>query len=101
MGKILIKPAPGVKLYNPFLNRFVLDAGETVEDNKYWSRRIAEGGAVRYDPAGRTAPIPSGKPAPKPEPEPPVPEPVPEAEPVVPEPELKPEKKSKKKSKKK
>jgi len=56
--KIFIKPAEGVKLYNPVTRRFISEAGALVPDNQYWSRRIAEGGAVL---AKREAPAAESK----------------------------------------
>lgn len=41
-----LKPAPGIKLYNPATKRFVAEEGEAVVMDKYWRGRIADGDAV-------------------------------------------------------
>ena len=43
---MIVKPKPGIKLWNPDRKRFVRDAGENVTDGQYWQRRIADGSAI-------------------------------------------------------
>ena len=50
MDKIFIRPATGIRLFNPATKSMVPDSGIFVEKSQYWSRRINEGGAVIFDP---------------------------------------------------
>ncbi len=90
MKTIFIKPAPGIKLFDPETNKFIPADGMKVKKTQYWSRRVAEGGAVIVS-------IGNEKPAPEPAPEP-APGPAPDPEPAETEP---PDKTKKKKGKKK
>jgi hypothetical protein len=96
MEKIFIKPAKGVRLWDPKGNRFVPDAGTTVHKNQYWGRRISEGGAILCEPTGHATAAPE-RPAFGAQISEPSPEPEPAAEPA---PESAEEKTSKKKGKK-
>jgi hypothetical protein len=79
MEKIFIRPAPGIRLFNPATGSMVPDSGLFAERNQYWSRRINEGGAIVFDPKNEyqpAAPVPAPGPAAAP-----VPAPVPAAAP--------------------
>lgn len=70
-----IKPAKGIKLYNPESRDFINADGQRVKKSSYWTRRIAEGSAIEINqakpaPAGPkreaaapAAPAPEKKPA--------------------------------------
>lgn len=43
MNKIFIKPAEGLKVYNPFRKRLIEEAGESVNTDTYWLRLAKQG----------------------------------------------------------
>lgn len=61
MKRFFIKPAPGIKLYDPETGKFLNPAGQLVKKTSYWSRRVADGGAilVEKDQAKPTPPAPA------------------------------------------
>lgn len=50
MEKIFVRPATGIKLWDPKTKRMVPPEGIRVEKNQYWSRRLSEGGAIKFNP---------------------------------------------------
>ncbi len=51
MATVNVKPAPGLKIRMPERQmRHLSDAGEVVEVNEYWRRRLADGDVVKVEP---------------------------------------------------
>lgn len=46
MKTAILKPAEGVKLFDPKTNQFLPKSGKRVTLDQYWTRRIADGGAI-------------------------------------------------------
>jgi len=46
MCKIIIKPAPGLKIRNPINQIHIKSEGEAVENNTFWRRRLKDGSVV-------------------------------------------------------
>lgn len=61
MKTFFIKPAPGVKLYDPETHKFINPAGQKVRKTQYWSRRVADGGAIVIEREPATAAAAGGK----------------------------------------
>jgi len=59
MEKIFIKPAPGIKLFDPVGSLFIDPAGALVPKNAYWERRIVDGDAIPEN-KDQAAPAPAG-----------------------------------------
>lgn len=52
-----IKPAKGIKLYDPETRNFINPEGQRVKKSSYWTRRITEGSAIEISQA---RPAPAG-----------------------------------------
>ena len=51
MAIVNVKPAPGLKIRMPERKmRHLSEAGEAVEVNEYWRRRLADGDVVKVEP---------------------------------------------------
>jgi len=51
MATVVLKPAPGLKIRMPERGmRHLADAGEAVEMNDYWRRRLADGDVLKVEP---------------------------------------------------
>lgn len=47
---LFLKPAKGVRVFNPATEQMLSVEGENVEANRYWLRRIKDGSAVKSTP---------------------------------------------------
>ena len=61
--RIFVKPAPGLTVRKP-VGGYLAEAGEEVNRDSYWLRRLADGDVVEADPAA-TAPAEAEKTTPK------------------------------------